>query len=200
VFGELGRERRRAAIACHLSRIVQQDGDLGVRRVTGKREVTRAQDRIVDDRRDARVNRPALVAQVAVEGRRQQRMRETDDAVLPLDHVCSRRRAEHVCGDARADQEGFRRGAERRRKRERVARGSGKLCEPRAKELVERLGNRERRERIDRRIDNARQLEREEGIAAGVLVYAQQRLAPEGSAEAVGEEPVKSTDAERPHR
>ena len=72
--------------------------------------------------------------------------------------------------------------------RERVARGRRKTGEPRAHELVERLGNRQRLERVDVHVENARQLQREERIAARPLVDAEQRLARERPAEAVVQE------------
>ena len=49
VLGELGRERRRAAIGRETRGVVEHGGDAGVRRLRRQREVTGAEERVVDD-------------------------------------------------------------------------------------------------------------------------------------------------------
>ena len=149
--------------------------------------------------RNASVNAPALLSQVAVENRRQQRVGEANRAVLALDHVRGDRRRERVGRNPRPLQERLRRRPECRGERERVARRRGKSGEPRADELVQRLRNRERLERVDVPVENACQLQREERITARPLVDAEQRLAGERPPEAVVQEPMERADAERSH-
>src|SRR5262245_16882362 len=158
VFGELGCNRRGAAIARDPCCLVEHPGNLRVWRIARQREVTGAEDRIVDDRCDPRVNGSPLLAHRAVEERGQERMSEADDAVIPLDHVCRDCRSEHAYPDSRTLEERFSGGTERRRKRESLTRDRGKGSDPRANELVERLGNCEGRERVSARITATREL------------------------------------------
>ena len=95
---------------------------------------------------------------------------------------------------------GLRRRAQRRGEPERLRRRGGKPGDPRAHELFERLRNRQRPSRVDVRVENAGQLEREERVPARPLVDAEQRLAGERPAEPVPQEPMERADAERPHR
>ena len=55
-------------------------------------------------------------------------------------------------------------------------------------------------ERVDVGVENAGQLQREERVPARPLVDAEQRLAREGPAEPVAQEPMERADAERSHR
>ena len=162
--------------------------------------MTGAEQRVVDDPAIRRVNAPPLVARLRIEGRREQRVGEPNRPVLALDHVRGDGRVERVRRDARPLQERLRRRAQRRDERERLARGRRKRGDPRAHELVERLGNRQRLERVDVGVERAGQLQREERIAARPLVDAEQRLPREGPAEPVAQEPVDRADAERSHR
>jgi len=200
VLGDLGRDGWRAPIGRQSRRVVEDAGDAGVRRIPGQREVMGADDRVVDDARNALVNRPPLLAQVSVERRREQRMREANGAVLALDDVRDGCRLEHVCRNARPLQERLRRRAQRGGEPERLARRRGQAGEPRPDELVERLWNRERLERIDVRVEGAGELHREERIPTRPLVDAEQRLACEGPVEPVAQERVERADAERSHR
>ena len=52
LLGELGRDGRRAAIGRQPRGVVEHAGDVGVRRVLRQREVTGAEERVVDDLRD----------------------------------------------------------------------------------------------------------------------------------------------------
>ena len=68
LLGELGRDGGRAAIGRQPRGVVEHAGDLGVRRVRRQREVTGAEERVVDDAGDPCVNAPPLLAQVAGRG------------------------------------------------------------------------------------------------------------------------------------
>ena len=74
LLGELGRDGRRAAIGRQPRGLVEHGGDIGIRRVPRKREVTGAEERVLDDAGDPRVNAPPLFPQVPVDDRRKQRM------------------------------------------------------------------------------------------------------------------------------
>jgi hypothetical protein len=162
--------------------------------------VTGAEERVFDDSRDPSVYAPPLPAQVLVENRRQQRVGEANRPVLALDHARNDCRVEHVCRNARPLQEGLRGGAQRRGERERLASGRGESGDPRAHELLQRLGNRERLNWVDVRVKNAGQLQCEERISTRPLVDAEQRLTREGPAEPVAQEPMECAEAERTHR
>jgi hypothetical protein len=127
-------------------------------------------------------------------------MRESQGAVLVLDHVRGQGRLERLGVDARALEERQRRCARRRRERKRFACRSRQVRQPRADELVERLRNRERLQWIDLVRERARKLQREERIATGALVDPQQRLARERPVQTVAQEPMERAEAERPHR
>jgi hypothetical protein len=80
--------------------VVEDSGDVCVRRVPRQREVSSAEERVFDDSRKASVNTPPLLTQVSVENRRQQRVGEANRPVLALDHLRDERRVERVCRDA----------------------------------------------------------------------------------------------------
>ena len=124
-------------------------------------------------------------------------MREANRAVLALDDVRGNGRFEGLDRDAGPAEQRLRRRAERGGERERPAGGCRKCGDPRADELLERLGDRERLQRVDVGVEDAGELEREERIAARPLVDAKQRLAREGRAEPVAQESVESTGAQR---
>jgi len=73
------------------------------------------------------------------------------------------------------------------------------LVDPRPHKLFEGLRNREGLKRVDVRVENAGQLEREEWITARPFVDAEQRLPRERPVHAVAQEPVERADAERPY-
>ena len=162
--------------------------------------MTRPEERILDDPRNSSVNASSLVAQVEVENRRKQRVREPNRAVLALDHVRGDCRRERVGRNTCALQERLRRRPQCRGERERVTRHRGKCGEPCADELVQLLRNRERLERVDVHVENACQLQREERVTAGPLVDAEQRLAAERPPETVAQQPMERADAERSNR
>jgi len=150
--------------------------------------------------RDPSVNEPPLLAQVLVEDRRQQRVREANHPVVALDHVRDGGRFERVPLNARPLQARLRARAQRGGDRQRLASGRRECVDPRAHEFFERLGNWERLNRVDVRVENTRQLQREERIPSGPLVDAEQGLAREGPAEPVAQEPMKRARAERSQR
>ena len=127
-------------------------------------------------------------------------MGKANRAVLALDHVRGDCRRERVGRNTCPLQERLRRRPQCRGERERVARRRGKSGEPRANELVQRLRNRKRLERVDVHVENACQLQREERITAGPLVDAEQRLAGERPPETVAQQPMERADAERSNR
>ena len=94
-------------------------------------------------------------------------------------------------------EERHRRRSQCRSERKGVARGCRKADETRAHDLVQRLRNRQRLERVDVLGKDASELQREERISARALVDAQQRLARERPADLVVKEPVQRTDAQR---
>src|SRR3954469_16337780 len=200
MLGDLGRGGGGAPPRRECRGVVELTSDLVVRLIPRQREVTGADDPVVNDARDPRVNPPPLLPQVPVESRRQQRMGEANDAVVALDNARGDRGLERVCRNARPLQERFRRRPECRGERERLARGRGKPGETRADELVERLRHRERLERVDVHVKNADQLQGEERVPTRPLMDAEQCLAGERPLETVVEEPMQRADAERTYR
>jgi hypothetical protein len=200
VLGQLGRDGQRAAIDGEAGGLVERGGDAGVRLVLRQREVTSTDEWIIDELRDSPVHAPPLLAEVSVEHRRQQWVREPDRPSLALDHMRRQRRFESGRFDARAREERLRRGAERRGERERLARRGRESGDPCAQELFKGLGDRQRLEWVDVHVENARKLHREEGVSIRSLMNAEQCLARERSAEPVAKELVERADAERSHR
>ncbi len=96
LLGELGHYRRLAAIRCQRGGVIEQTRNVGIRAVSREREVTGAQDRAVDDLRDAPVNAAPLLAEIAVENRGQQGMGEADRPVRALDDMRGDCRFERV--------------------------------------------------------------------------------------------------------
>ena len=200
LLGELGRSRQRAPLGCERHGVVESGGDGSVRRVAREREVTGTQKRVVDDLGQTGVDLLPLGTEVAVENRRQQRVSETNSAVLTLDHVRGDRRRERISCYARLLQERHRGRAERRRERQRVAGRRGQPRQPRADELVERRGDGERLERVDVHVEGTCQLLREEWIAARPFVDAEQSLSRKGLPEAIVQKPVERPHTQRSHR
>ena len=143
----------------------------------------RSKKRLVDEPRDPRVDGEPLVAQAAVQDGGQQRVREPDDPLVPLEHLRGQRRLERGRTDPRPLEQVRRGRAQRREERERAAGRRGKPREPLVDDLLERLGNRQRLRRVGVGVDDPRQLEGEERVPARPLVDAQQRLAGEGTVE-----------------
>ena len=148
----------------------------------------------------ARVDAPPLVAEVAVEHRRKQRMREANRR---------RRRAR-----SRAQRPPARAHLRRHRPRASnesevvpsaatsasaswVGRGKPAILARSSSSSVSGTGS--GCERVDVRVEHAGQLQREEGVAARALVDAQQRLARERPAEPVEQESMKRAGAQRSH-
>jgi hypothetical protein len=73
--GQLRRERGRTALGGELRGVIKRDGDGGIGRLARKREVTGAVERIFNDLGKPPVNAVTVMAEIAVENRRQQRMR-----------------------------------------------------------------------------------------------------------------------------
>jgi hypothetical protein len=200
LLGELGRDLRRTAIGSQARGVVEDGGDLGVRLLPRQREMAGTEERILDDVREASVNGPPLVPQIAVEDRRQQRVGEADRPVLALDHLRGERRLERVGCNARLAQNGLGGGAQCRGEREGPAGWRGEPGDPRAHELLERLRNRQRLSGVDVPIQHSGELQGEERVAARSLVELEQRLAREWPAEPVEEQPMQRADAQRRDR
>jgi hypothetical protein len=126
-------------------------------------------------------------------------VREANRPVLALDHIRGEGGPERIYRNARSLEERLRRTTQRGGERERLTGRGRQLVDPRAHELFERLGNREGLKRVDVRVENAGQLEREEWITARPFVDAEQRLPRERPVHAVAQEPVERADAERPY-
>jgi hypothetical protein len=92
--------------------------------------VTRTEERVFDDPRKTSVNAPPLLAQIRVENRRQQRVREANRPVLALDYVRNSCLFERVCLNARPLEKRLRRGAQRSGERECVTSGRGECVDP----------------------------------------------------------------------
>ena len=197
LFGEL---RRRPAPAPRSSasarRFVEHPRDVGVGRVGAQREVPGANDRIVGDLGDPRVDATPLVPEAAVEDRRQQGMREADERSVTFDDPRREGGLERLRGDSRLLEQRLRRRADGGRDREGFPRARGKRLEPRPHELVERLRDRKRLQRFDVRGKNARDLEREERVPAGSLVDAEQRLPWKRRSQSITQEPMKRADTQ----
>ena len=100
-----GRDRRGAAIVGQPRRVVEHLRDACIGRLLRERKMASAGDRVLDDLRDPRVDAPALVAEVAVQKRCEQRMGEADGVAFALDHVGLERGAERVRGDPGLDEQ-----------------------------------------------------------------------------------------------
>ena len=198
LLGELGRDSRGAAIGRQPRGVFEHARDIGVRRFRPEREVARAEERVLDDSRDPQVNLPPLLAEILVEDGREQRMGEANRPAVALDHVRDDRRVQRLRRNARPLEHGLRGRAERRGERERLARGRREAGDPRAHELLERLGNRQRLNRIDVRVERAGQLQREERIPARRLVDPEQCLARKDLPSRSRRRPVERADAQRP--
>ena len=196
-LGQLGRARRGAATAGDRRRILQRGGDGWVGLVRREREMAGAQHWIRDEPGDAFVHDPAPRPEIVVEHRRQQRVGEPDRAAVTLHHLCRERGRERTRRRADPLHKRLPRRPQRRRRTRarrasppggrRVGCGRGPPASP----------DRQRPERVDILVEHASELQREERVAARLLMDPQQRLARERPAEAVLEDPVQSTDAER---
>ena len=121
LLGELGSLGRGASVGGDDRGLVEGQRNLGVWSVAGQREVARPDDRVGDEICNTSVNALAVVAEVVVERRGQQRMREADRSVVSLDDVCRKRRVEGAFRDACLFEQHFRRCSDRRCKTERIA-------------------------------------------------------------------------------
>ena len=112
---------------------------------------------------------PVFEGQFLVERRREQRVREADQALGVLDHVCGERRLQCVPGDARPTEQGRRGTAERRHERQGLARRPRQTGQPAAHEPLQALRYGKRLCRISSRalgIERAGELECVERVAA----------------------------------
>jgi hypothetical protein len=197
LLGKLGRDRRRAAVDRDPHCVVELSGDTFVRSVPRESKVASAEDRVIDDGCDTRMDAPALFAEIPIENRRQQGMGEANHPVRKLDHVCIGGRLERALTNARSLEERFRGSSPSCSQPERLASGCRQAHEARTNELFERSRNRERLQWIDVLVERTGDLEREERIAARSLVDAEQRLARKRPLQPIAQEPVERTDAER---
>ena len=126
-------------------------------------------------------------------------MGEADRPVSALDHVRGGGRVERLRANPRAPQERLRRVADCRGEGQRLACRRRQPGDPPTQEPLERVGHDERLGRVEVRVEDARQLDREEGIAARLLVNAKQRLTRERSADRLLNSGVQRANAERLH-
>jgi hypothetical protein len=124
---ELRCDRRGAATACHPRALVEQRRDLGVRCLVRECEVTRSHERVIGEARDPCMDLPPPLAEVAVEHRSQQRMREADGSAVAFDDLRGECRRECVGGDACPKQKGVGGRSQRRRQGESL---SGRCRQP----------------------------------------------------------------------
>ena len=200
LLGELGSDRRRPALGRRCHGDVELGGDVRVRLAPRQRQVTGAEERILDDARDPSVDVLSLIAQVLVENGREQRVGEANRPARAFDHLRHDRRFESLRRNAGPVEERLRRRPQRRCERQCSPRRVRKPGQPHAHELVQRLRNRKRPSRVGARIESAGQLQREERIAARPLVDAEQGLARKGPVEPVAQESMERADTERPDR
>ena len=197
VFGELGRSDGRATRARHSCGVLENSGNLAVRRLRRQREVAGAVDRIRDDLGDASVRAPSLVRRHAlVDDRREQRMSEADRPVHALDHARGNCGIEYVLGDAQAREELGGRTAYGYGEQQRLSCWRRQLVEACVHQSLQCLWNRKRLGGIDARADCPGELERIKRVPAGRLVHAKERWARERPAEACLEEGMESTESE----
>jgi hypothetical protein len=159
--------------------------------------MTCADERIVGDISHALVDLEGAFSQILVENGRQERVGEANRPVLALEHLRGDRRPECVRRYPGALEGRLRGRADRSCERECVARGRRETREPHAQQFLQGLGDGQRLERIDLRLDETGQLQREERVPARALVDAEEGLAAERSAEAVEQQPLERTDAQR---
>src|SRR5262245_65540937 len=104
--------------------------------------MARANDGIVDYLCNPRVNAPTVVAEVAVERRRQQWMREVDRPVATFDDLGGDGRVERPGCDAYPFEERFGARPPGGRDAERLSRGRRKVGDSRSAEVVARVRTR----------------------------------------------------------
>ena len=198
VLGELRGDGCRASLARRPHGLVEDGSHSLVRPVGREREVSGPHERVGDDARNPGVHAPPLAAaEVRVEDGCKQRVAEANRVLLADDHLRGSRLIERLLRDARLLEQRLGRRAERRCQRECLAARRREPFEPRPHERLERVRNRQRRDRVDVRPERARQLQREEWVAARPFVDAEQRLARERPAHPVAHEAVHRADAER---
>ena len=136
LLGDLGGACRRATIGRKPGGVVEHSGDIGVGGIRRQREVAGMFERIVDDRGDAFVHAAALIPQILVEDRGQEGVAEANRAVVILDDAGAQGRLERVRRHSRPLEQRCGGGTQRRSDGKRVARGRGKLDDPRAHSLA----------------------------------------------------------------
>ena len=119
-------------------------------------------------------------------------MRESDRAVDHLDHVIVEGRTERVAVQLRGLDP-----AMRARKQQRRLGVSRQPVEPILHEHLQRRRNRQRLRRIDNLVQRTRKLQREERVAAGALVKAEQRGPREHPPEPSQQKTVQRAQAQR---
>ena len=94
LLGKLGRDRRRAAVDRNPHCVVERRGDALVGSVPRKGKMPSADDRVVDDVSDTRVDAAASFAEIRVQNRGQKGVGEPDRPIRKFDHVSGFRRLE----------------------------------------------------------------------------------------------------------
>jgi hypothetical protein len=198
LLGEFCRNGGCTAIGRELGGVLERAGDVGVGRVHRERAMTCTDDWVVCDRRQACMNRDPLFLKVVVDAGREQRMRETNRGVLAFDYMRRKRRLMSVSASTPARSRSLLDGVPTAAASASASRvGRGKTASPRAYNLVERLRNRQRLQRIDLVRKRAGDLQREKRVSTRALVDPEERLSGERPAQPVVQEPVQRAGAER---
>ena len=148
-LGELGGVGRGSAGGGVARSIVESRSHFRIRAVFREREMTGAREGVVQDRREPSVHPQPILAELLVEDRREERMRESDCAVVALDHLRDDGGIECAGGDTGATENKLRGRPERCGQGQGIMCRRGKAVDPRAHELLQGLRNREVQERID---------------------------------------------------
>ena len=105
--------------------------------------MTGAREGVVQDRREPSVHPQPIFAELLVEDRGEERVRESDCPVVALDHLRGDGGIECAGGDTGPTENSLRGRPERRGQGEGITRRRGKAVDPRAHELLQGLRNRE---------------------------------------------------------
>ena len=149
LLGELGGVGRGATGGGVARSIVESRSHFRIRAVFRESEMTGAREGVVQDRREPSVHPQPILAELLVEDRGEERMRESDRPVVALDHLRDDRSIECRGGDTGATENELRGRPERCGQGEGITRRRGKAVDPRAHEPLQGLGNREVPQRID---------------------------------------------------
>ena len=177
--------------------LVELRRDVGVGLVTRERQVARTHDWVVDDLCDARMDTLALLTEVVVERRRQQRVREANRPVVALDDVRGQRGIERALRNAHSCENVLGRCSECRHETERIARSRREAPQPHTDEAIQGFRHGKRLQRVDVALERAGDLERKERVSSRPLVDPEERLTRECPTQPVAQQPMNRSDTQR---